>query len=108
MLSYRNPSPFARYDALRHPIPHVLIALKLPRPHADSKGSELEFGFQFGLLMGTESRKSSSEKPLLFIGWLVRATPGFLSILRRVAVGVVKQKITPTDHDGGRTSIRIT
>ena len=108
MLSYRNPSPFARYDDLRHPIPHTLIAPKLPKLHADSKGSELEFWFPFGLLMGTKSRKSSSEKPLLFIGWLVRATPGFFPTMRRVAVGVDKQKITPTDHDGGRTSIRIT
>ena len=108
MLSYRDPSPFARYDALRHPIPHVLIALKLPRPHADSKGSELEFGFLYCLHIGAESRKSSSEKPLLFIGWLVGVTTGVFPTLRRVAVGVVKQKITPTDHDGGRTSIRIT
>ena len=108
MLSYRDPSPFARYDALRRPIPHTRVALKLPKLHADSKGSELEFGFLYCLHIGAESRKSSSEKPLLFIGWLVRATPGFFSILRRAAAGVVKQKITPTDHDGGRTSIRIT
>jgi len=78
MLSYRNPSPFARYDDLRHPIPHTLIAPKLPRPHADSKGSELEFWFQFDLLIGTESRKSSSEKPLPFYWLAGRVTAGGL------------------------------